>query len=117
MVKQESRGKNQEVKSKSQVKKLNSRQKSKSRPQTKELNIFPKFKEVHLQKGEIIEITKDMVIGDVVAAYPQTLEVFKKVGIHCIGCYASTFESIEEGANKHGIDPDKLCKEVNRVLR
>ena len=74
------------------------------------------FKKIHIQNGEIIKITKDMIIGDVVIAYPQTLKIFQKAGIHCIGCYASTFESIQEGTIKHGINPDKICKEINKTL-
>lgn len=86
-------------------------------PTQKKLKQPPKFEQIHLQKGQIIEITKDMIIGDVVVAYPQTLPIFQKMGIHCVGCYASTFESIQEGVSKHGLDPDKACKEINRVLR
>lgn len=77
----------------------------------------PVIEEIHLQKGQVIEITKDMIIGDVVAVYPQTLSVFQKMGIHCVGCYASTFESIEEGVSRHGIDPDTTCKELNNLLK
>ena len=78
---------------------------------------LPAVEKVHIQHGEIIEITKDMIIGDVIAAYPQTLPLFKKMGIHCIGCYASTFESIEEGVKKHGINPDKACQKINKILQ
>ena len=75
------------------------------------------IEEIQIEKGEIIEITGDMIIGDVVLAYPETLEIFKKAGIHCVGCYASTFESIQEGVAKHGLDSNKICKALNNVIQ
>ena len=75
------------------------------------------FEEVQIQQGEIVEITPDMIIGDVVLAYPETLEPLKKIGIHCVGCYASTFESIQEGVVRHGLDPLKVCNALNQKIR
>lgn len=77
----------------------------------------PQIIEISLKKGEIITITGDMIIGDVVLAYPETLKVFKKIGIHCVGCYASTFESIQEGVAQHGLDPAKICKKLNDHIK
>ncbi len=62
------------------------------------------------------QITKDMHIGDVVHKHPEVVEVFFKHGLHCIGCAAASFESIEEGATAHGIDVEKLIKEINKAL-
>ena len=72
---------------------------------------------IHITKGDVIEITHDMIIGDVVLAYPETLPVLQEIGIHCVGCYASTFESIGEGVAKHGMDPFMVCKKLNEVIR
>lgn len=77
----------------------------------------PQFEEINLEPGEVIEITSDMIIGDVAAAFPETLPVFQKAGIHCIGCYASTFESIQEGCLKHNLNPEKICKALNEVIQ
>lgn len=58
-------------------------------------------------------ITKNMSITEVVENYPETAEVFIKHGMHCLGCMASRFENIEQGALAHGIDVDKLIKDIN----
>lgn len=79
--------------------------------------VTPQFEEINLEPGEAIEITPDMIIGDVAAAFPQTLLVFQKAGIHCIGCYASTFESIQEGCLKHNLSPKKICKALNEAIQ
>ena len=61
-------------------------------------------------------ITKEMPIGDVVRAHPETIEVFSKHGLHCIGCAVAAFESIAEGATVHGIDIDALIADLNTAI-
>ncbi len=61
-------------------------------------------------------ITKEMPIGDVVKDHPETIEVFSKHGLHCIGCAVASFESIEEGAVAHGIDIGALITDLNKTI-
>jgi len=61
-------------------------------------------------------ITKDIKIEEVVTQYPETMMVFMKHGLHCVGCHVSAFESIEDGAIAHGIDVDALVEDLNRVI-
>ncbi|MBN1543883.1 DUF1858 domain-containing protein [Candidatus Woesearchaeota archaeon] len=58
-------------------------------------------------------VTKDMPITDIVMKYPETFEVFMKYGMHCIGCAAAHFENLEQGCLAHGIDADKMVKDLN----
>jgi len=60
-------------------------------------------------------ITKDMNLLDVIKKYPNTVEVFFKHGLGCIGCAAAQFESIEQGATAHGLDVDELVKDLNEA--
>ena len=62
-----------------------------------------------------MKITKDMNIIEVVQRYPDTAMVFMYAGMGCFGCHAANFESIEEGALVHGIDPDKLVEDLNEI--
>lgn len=62
------------------------------------------------------KITKEMKIEEVVRQYPQTAEVFAKYDFHCIGCFAASFESIEQGATAHGIDADELIEDLNKAI-
>ena len=61
-------------------------------------------------------ITKDMAITDVVSKFPETVEIFMKHGLHCVGCAAARFENLEQGANAHGIDVDNLVKDLNEAV-
>lgn len=62
------------------------------------------------------KISKKMKIGDVLDKFPKTLKVFTEYGFHCIGCAASSFETIEQGAKVHGINIDKLIEELNKEI-
>ena len=61
-------------------------------------------------------ITKEMTIEEVVSQYPETMMVFMRHGLHCVGCHVSAFESIEEGAMAHGINTDALVEDLNKVV-
>ena len=62
------------------------------------------------------KITKDMGIMDIVTHYPETLEVFAKYGMGCIGCAAARFENLEAGAKVHGIDADEMVCAMNEII-
>ncbi len=63
-----------------------------------------------------MSVTKDMKIEEVVTQYPETMMVFMRHGLHCVGCHVSAFESIEEGAMIHGINVDALVEDINKVI-
>lgn len=63
-----------------------------------------------------MSVTKDMKIEEVVTQYPETMMVFMRHGLHCVGCHVSAFESIEEGAIVHGINVDALVEDLNKVV-
>ncbi|KNZ41068.1 DUF1858 domain-containing protein [Acetobacterium bakii] len=63
-----------------------------------------------------MKVTKDMGILDAVKAYPDSVNVFQAYGMHCFGCMAARFESIEQGAIAHGIDTDALIRSINDAL-
>jgi hybrid cluster-associated redox disulfide protein len=67
-------------------------------------------------KKRAFRISGDMIIGDVIRAFPQTMVVFMEMGIHCVGCYVANFESIEEGVSRHGIDPALVVKKLNDAI-
>lgn len=58
-------------------------------------------------------ITKDMAIGEIVQKYPQTVKVFLRHGLMCVGCAAARFENLEQGATAHGINVEALLKDLN----
>ncbi len=63
------------------------------------------------------KITKDMTIAQVLMMDMESASVFLEAGMHCIGCPASSGESIEEAAAVHEIDADELLKNLNEFFK
>ena len=61
-------------------------------------------------------ITADMSIIEVVQKYPDTVHVFMRHGLGCIGCALARFENIRQGAEAHGIDVDAMVKDLNQSV-
>ncbi len=61
-------------------------------------------------------ITKDMIIKDIVEKYPETLNVFGQFNMGCLGCSGALFETLEQGANAHGIDVNAMVKALNEKI-
>lgn len=62
------------------------------------------------------KVTPDMIIADVLKLDKGTVPIFLNNGMHCLGCPSSSGESIEDACAIHGIDSNKLVKELNDYL-
>ena len=62
-----------------------------------------------------IKITKDMNLGEVVYKYPETAEVLLDYGLHCVGCFANSFDTIENGAKVHEMSDEEIDEMVERL--
>jgi hybrid cluster-associated redox disulfide protein len=58
-------------------------------------------------------INKDMAIEEVMRKYPETRTTFERHGLGCAGCPAALFESIEQGADVHGVEVELLVADLN----
>lgn len=61
-------------------------------------------------------VTKDMTIQEVLKLNPKTAAVFLRNGMHCIGCHIGFEEKVGEAAEAHGVDVEKLIRELNEVV-
>lgn len=62
------------------------------------------------------KVTLDTIIADVLKMDKGTIPIFLNSGMHCLGCPASSGESIREACAVHGIDAEKLVKDLNDYL-
>ena len=62
------------------------------------------------------EVTKDMLIGEILDADRGTAEFFLNMGMHCLGCPSARGESIEMACEVHGVDVDELVEKLNAVI-
>ncbi len=62
-----------------------------------------------------MKVTKESKIKEVIEKNPETISVFQKYGMSCVGCSVAAVETIEEASQVHGIDLDSLIKDLNEV--
>lgn len=61
-------------------------------------------------------VTKETTIIEALQTHPKAREVFARLGLGCIGCMGAAMESIENGARMHGVDPEAVVRELNKLL-
>lgn len=59
-------------------------------------------------------IDKRMTFAKIMKLKPEAALVLMENGMHCFGCSMSGAETLEQGALAHGLDADKLVKEINK---
>ena len=63
------------------------------------------------------EITKDMLIGELIRKKPEAVETLMRFGMGCVGCPSSQGESLEQAAYVHGMDLDELLGRLNEYAQ
>ena len=53
--------------------------------------------------GFIMQISKEMLIGELLQVDENMAQILMGAGMHCIGCPSSQMESLEEACMVHGI--------------
>ncbi|HMK93065.1 MAG TPA: DUF1858 domain-containing protein [Thermoleophilia bacterium] len=59
--------------------------------------------------------SKQMSILEALEADPRARAVFERWGMGCSLCIGAQRESIESGAIMHGVDPDEIVAELDRL--
>jgi hybrid cluster-associated redox disulfide protein len=61
-------------------------------------------------------VTKDMLIGDLIRLDQGVVPILLNAGMHCVGCPSAQGESLEEAAMVHGMEADEIVGEINSYL-
>jgi len=62
-----------------------------------------------------MKVTREMTVGDVLKGNPKTAEVFRSMGMHCLGCPSAAGESIAGAARTHGLSENDLLEKLNAI--
>ena len=61
------------------------------------------------------QITKNMLLGDIMEMKPDSGEVFLGFGLHCFGCPMAAMETLEEVAELYEINLELMLKKLNEL--
>jgi hybrid cluster-associated redox disulfide protein len=69
-------------------------------------------------------ITEDMTIQEIFLNFPdqkdELAHVLMEAGLGCVGCAASSFETLKEGLMAHGMseeDLQKIVSDLNSIIK
>jgi len=66
------------------------------------------------------KVRKDMPIAKVMEiGGHEAAKILMSRGLHCIGCHAAMFETLEQGCMAHGMGPeivDEIVEEINKAI-
>lgn len=68
------------------------------------------------KSSEPEKIQKEILVAELVQKHPELVEPLMMMGMHCISCFASQMETLEEAAMVHGLNPDEVTEELNQFL-
>jgi hybrid cluster-associated redox disulfide protein len=61
------------------------------------------------------QITADSLVQEVVERHPQTVMVFARHGLQCVGCYIAPFHTVADSAREYTMALDPLLGDLNRA--
>jgi len=68
------------------------------------------------KKDKKQNINADMLIAEIVECYPVVVDyLINEYEFHCINCVLAGFETLEEGAQVHGITGSEFKKLLNKL--
>ena len=61
-------------------------------------------------------LTADLTIADVLERWPQTVPVFLRYRLACVGCPIAPFEQIADIASNYGLALDRLLAALQHAI-
>ena len=62
------------------------------------------------------KVTKEMNILEIAQKHPESVEIFRKYGLGCLGCAAARFDNLEAGAKVHGFNVEDMVNDINELI-
>jgi hybrid cluster-associated redox disulfide protein len=62
------------------------------------------------------QVTKDMLISEIIDMDRGVIPILMRAGMHCVGCPSAQAESLEDAGMVHGMEVDGLVDDINAYL-
>ena len=64
---------------------------------------------------ETMQITKDAMLGDIITNHPEIIDTLESLGVHCVGCSVSAYETLEQGFKGHGMNDEQINEALTKL--
>lgn len=61
-------------------------------------------------------VIPDLLVSDVIDQWPQTIPVFIKYRLGCVGCFMAPFDTLADVAKNYDLAPDRFMDELHRTV-
>ena len=62
------------------------------------------------------QITKDTIIADILNIAPDSVPLFRSIGMNCLGCAMASGETLGQACAAHGVDVDDLLEKLTEFV-
>ena len=59
----------------------------------------------------------DTPLSELIADWPETVEVFFRHQMLCVGCLVAPFHTVTDACKEYGLEIDAFCAELTATLR
>ena len=63
------------------------------------------------------QITKDTIIADILEIAPDSVPLFRSIGMHCLGCVMASGETLGQACAAHGVDADEFLAKLTEFMQ
>ena len=63
------------------------------------------------------QITKDTIIAKILEIAPDSVPLFRSMGMNCLGCAMASGETLGEACAAHGVDVDELLPKIAELIK
>ena len=63
------------------------------------------------------QLAIDLTVAEVMERWPETIPIFFRYRMACVGCPIATFETLAEAAMIYGLDVDCFLNELRQTIR
>jgi len=69
-----------------------------------------------MKKGKIgKKISEKENLAEIIQKYPQAGKILTKAGLHCLGCAAVNFDTLEDAMKIHGLSEKEIKEIVEKI--
>ncbi|MCL2663937.1 MAG: DUF1858 domain-containing protein [Oscillospiraceae bacterium] len=62
------------------------------------------------------QITQDTIIADILKIAPDSVPMFRSMGMNCLGCAMASGETLGQACAAHGVDVNDLLTKLNEFV-
>ena len=89
------------------------RRKSRSSPKPTDLFIAVIASPKQGKSKIMSQITRGTIIADILKIAPDSVPMFRSIGMNCLGCAMASGETLEQACAAHGVDANEFITKLN----